>query len=55
MAVPCLAVAAEEHVIGGVEEQEMCARAGAVQRIELFLRVGDLPEPESPVTTTKSG
>ena len=41
MAVPGLAVAAEEHVIGGVEEEEMRARAGAVQRIELFLRVGE--------------
>src|SRR5438105_4457643 len=41
MAVSCLAVAAKEHVIGGVEEQEMCARAGAIQRVELLLRVGE--------------
>src|SRR5207247_2842969 len=41
MTMSCLAVTAEKHVVGGIEEQEMCARAGAVQRVELFLRVGE--------------
>src|SRR6266566_876796 len=40
MAMSCLAVAAEKHVVGGIEEEEMCPRTGAIQRIELFLRVG---------------
>src|SRR5438477_6217105 len=39
MPVPGLAVSAEEHVVGGVEEEEMCARPCAVERLELFLRV----------------
>ena len=39
MAVAGLAVAVEQHVVGGVEEQEMRARARAIERVELFLRV----------------
>src|SRR5881394_2809179 len=104
MAVAGLAVAVEQHVVGGVEEQEMRAWARAIERVELFLRVREeqaaagidherdlllaafsghvdrrrhqcrrkviegvvaevledlhrlrFPQPESPVTTTKSG
>src|SRR5204863_3614226 len=39
MAVAGLAVAVEQHVVGGIEEEKMCARAGPVERVELFLRV----------------
>src|SRR5213594_1087620 len=41
MAVAGLAVAAEEHVIGGVEEEDMCAGAGAIERVEVLLRVSE--------------
>src|SRR5439155_16264546 len=39
MAVAGLAVAPEQHVVGGVEEEKMCARAGPVEGVELLLRV----------------
>src|SRR5207253_2188504 len=39
MAVAGLAVAVEQHVVGGVEEQEMRARARAIERIELLFGV----------------
>src|SRR5438874_8711553 len=39
MAVASLAVPPEQHVVGGVEEEKMCARAGPVERVELLLRV----------------
>src|SRR5438094_977358 len=39
MAVAGLAVAVEQHVVGGVEEEKMCARAGPVEGVELLLRV----------------
>src|SRR5438874_3063323 len=39
MAVASLAVPPEQHVVGGVEEEKRCARAGPVERVELLLRV----------------
>src|SRR5438067_13146571 len=39
MAVAGLAVPVEQHVVGGIEEEKMCARAGPVERVELFLGV----------------
>src|SRR4029077_5548083 len=41
MAMPRLAVAAQEHVIGGVEEQHMRGGAGLIERFERLLRVGE--------------
>ena len=41
MPVPCLAVPAEEHIVGSVEKQKMHVGPGPFHRIELFLGVGE--------------
>ena len=41
MAVTGLAVTPEQHIVRGIEEEDVRARAGPIERIQLLLGVGE--------------